>query len=170
MKYRKKTSKEVNVLDSLPPTPLDLNAWKREYSNTKDLYGKAMSWFWKNYDTAGYSIWFMKYDKVEGECKQGFLTSNQLNGFIQRMDNNFRKYSFAVNNILECSDGFDIQGVWLFRGQEIPLEMKSHPSFEFHHFTKLDVNNPQHKKMIEDYWCADEKIDNQRIEDCVVWK
>ena len=28
-----------------------------------------MEEFWKNYDPKGYSLWYMDYDPVEGECE-----------------------------------------------------------------------------------------------------
>jgi elongation factor 1-gamma len=31
----------------------------------------------------------------------------------------------------------EIRGAWLWRGAEIPLVMKEHPSFEFHKFVKV---------------------------------
>ena len=46
----------------------------------------------------------------------------------------------------------EIRGMWLWRGTDIPLEIKDHPSFEFHRLFKLDVSNPEDQKLIHDYW------------------
>lgn len=164
----KAKAKRVNPLDQLPPSNLVLDAWKREYSNSKDLLGTSMPWFWKNFDPEGYSLWFMKYEKMPGENKVGFTTSNMLGGFLQRLDNAFRKYSFAVINVMGTEGDFDIQGVWLIRGSEIPAELKEHPSFEYHTFRKLDPSKD--KGVIEAYWTADEEIEGRPIHSCKVWK
>jgi len=43
----------------------------------------------------------------------------------------------------------EIRGVWLWRGTEIPNEIKELDSFEYHTWDRLDVNNAEHKKLIE---------------------
>lgn len=150
----KARAKKANPLDSLPPSPFILDAWKREYSNTKDLMGVAMPWFWEHFDNEGWSLWYMRYDKMEGENTVGFTTANMLGGFLQRLDANFRKYSFAVINVVGENGDFDIQGIWLLRGHKIPFELKDHPSFEYNTFRKLDAKSD--KALIEEYWCNDE--------------
>lgn len=157
-------------LDLLPEPKMDLNEWKRVYSNTKDLYGTAMKWFWEHLDPEGYSLWFMQYQKLEGECTVAFVTSNQLGGFMQRIDPAFRKYSFGVIDVMGENGNFDIQGVWLFRGQDVPSMMKDHPSYEYHTWKKLDPANEKDKKMVSDYWCACEEIEGRPIADSKVWK
>eukprot|EP00922_Rhytidocystis_sp_ex-Travisia-forbesii_P027188 GHVS01039874.1.p1 GENE.GHVS01039874.1~~GHVS01039874.1.p1 ORF type:complete len:404 (+),score=61.87 GHVS01039874.1:104-1315(+) len=167
--------KVANALDSLPPTTMVLDEWKRCYSNTKDLYGEAMKWFWNNLDSAGWSLWYMKYDKLEGECDKAFLTSNLLGGFLQRIEPTFRKYSFGVIDVVQdksngAVESYDIQGVLMVRGAELPLELKEHVQYESHTFTKLDLTDPKHRKLIEDYWCADETVEDRVIADSKVWK
>lgn len=157
-------------LDLLPPSPLDLNEWKRVYSNTKNLKGEAMPWLWKNFDANGYCFYYMKYEKLEGECTVPFLTSNQLGGFLQRIDNNFRKYSFGVIDVVGKDSSYDIQGVWMFRGQDIPQMMKEHPSFEYNIWKRLDHTNAADKTLIEDYFCNDDEVEKTPIADSKVWK
>ena len=43
----------------------------------------------------------------------------------------------------------EIRGCWLWRGTEIPMEMKDHPSFEFHKFFKMDIAKEEDRKLIE---------------------
>eukprot|EP01070_Trichotokara_eunicae_P009153 Trichotokara_eunicae@DN5997_c0_g1_i1.p1 len=149
---------------------MNLDEWKRCYSNTKPVKD-SLKWFWDNFDAAGWSFWYMKYDKLPNELKVAFLASNHLNGFIQRIDQNFRKYSFGVLDIVETNkDDFDVQGVWMFRGQDIPFEMTDHPSFEYQKFKKLDHTNAEQKKLIEDYWVEDDFVESIAIADCKVWK
>eukprot|EP01069_Polyplicarium_translucidae_P008825 Polyplicarium_translucidae@DN3262_c0_g1_i6.p1 len=162
------TKKAGNPLDDLPPSPFVMDEWKRCYSNTKDLYGTAMKWFWEQVDTEGWSLWHMEYEKLEGECTVSFVTSNQLGGFLQRLDGAFRKYSFGVIQILGNEGDYNYSGVWLFRGQDIPGEMREHPSFEYHKFRKMDP--VAEKAIIEKYWCEEGSINGLPIVDCKVWK
>lgn len=153
-----------------PPSSLDMNEWKRQYSNTKDLRGVAMPWLWKNFDPMGYCFYYMKYQKLEGECTVSFLTANQLGGFLQRLDNSIRKDAFGVIDVVGKDGCFDIQGVWMFRGNDIPPQMKDHPSYEYHQWRKLDHNNAADKKLIEDYFCEEDSVENQPISDSKVYK
>lgn len=163
--------KKKDPLDFLPPTTLSLDEWKRIYSNNKtQLYQIAMPWFWKNYDSEGWSLYKIKYDKLEDECKVSFLTCNMLSGFLQRFPPDFRKYSFGVTHVLGSGGNFDIMGVWLVRGNDLPTQIKEHPSYEYHTFTKLDHNIAEHKKLVEDYWCSDSIIEGISIESSTVWK
>eukprot|EP00745_Piridium_sociabile_P042125 TRINITY_DN84386_c0_g1_i1.p1 TRINITY_DN84386_c0_g1~~TRINITY_DN84386_c0_g1_i1.p1 ORF type:complete len:149 (-),score=19.05 TRINITY_DN84386_c0_g1_i1:69-515(-) len=146
-----------------------MDEWKRKYSNTKDWYGTAMKWFWENYDPEGYSLFFVKYDKVQGEGKVGYMTANLLNGFLQRCDK-VRKHAFAVMSVVGEEDNFDIVGCFLFRGKDISNEMKEHPSYEFHKFDRVDINNPDHRKLVEDHWCSQTTVAGRNIESGKVFK
>jgi elongation factor 1-gamma len=70
--------KKENPLDLLPPAKMNLDEWKRVYSNTKDLYGVAMKWFWEHVDYEGYSFWKIRYDKLEDECTVSFHSLEEL--------------------------------------------------------------------------------------------
>lgn len=155
-KYLEKPAKKENPVQQLPPSSFVLDEWKREYSNSKDLRNVSMPWFWDRYDDQGYSLWYMRYDKTEGENIVDYATANMLSGFLQRIDNNFRKVSFAVLNVVGETGNFDILGVWLFRGLEIPDELKEHPSFQYYEFRRLDVTKSEDKELVQDYWCNDE--------------
>ncbi|CDU20187.1 hypothetical protein YYC_00410 [Plasmodium yoelii 17X] len=165
-----KKTKKTNPLDLLPPSKFSLDNWKYKFSNEKDLLKNAMPTFWETYDNNGFSLYYMKYDKLEDECQISFVACNMASGFLQRLENNFSKYSFAVISVLGENKNYDIEGVWLFRGTEIPFEMKDHPSFEYHIFKKLDINNSDDKKLVEDYWCSKEVISNRPVCDRKVWK
>jgi len=105
----------------------------------------------------------MEYDKAEGEGQVVFLTCNLMNGFLQRLET-FRKYAFGVVGVYGEEPNLDIKGVWVWRGNEIPLEIKEHPSGEWYKFKKLDVvGKEEDKKILEEYWCKleeDEDIVN----------
>jgi len=165
-----KAPKAKNPLDDLAPSTMNMDEWKRTFSNTTKLREEAMPWFWQHFDAQGYSFWYMKYEKVEGEGVIDFVTSNLLNGFLQRIDNSFRKYSFGAFDVVGENKNYDIQGVWMYRGQEIPQEMKEHPSFEYHTFKKLDHTKSDDKKVIEDYWCNFDTVEGKPVYDHKVWK
>jgi len=162
--------KKKNVLDDLPPTTMNFDEFKRVYSNTKELESVAMKWFWENFDPTGYAIFFVEYQKLATECTVDFVTANLLNGFMQRFEGTFRKYSFAVMDVIGKDKCFDIKGVWMFRGQSIPEEMREHPSFDYYTFKQLSHNKPEDRKRITDYWCSLENVDGLPVVDRKVWK
>lgn len=148
-----------------------VDTWKKTYSNCKgDLEKEVMPWLWNNIDAENWSFYFMKYNKLPDECTSDITTSNMLSGFLQRFEPDFRRISFGVMNVMGAPGSFDIMGVWLIKGKELPASVMEHPSFEFHTFEKLDIKNAAHKKLITDYFCAEESIDGVAIADAKVWK
>ena len=122
-----------NPLDLLPPSKFVLPDFKTYFVNLGDKKATdGMKHFFENYDPEGYSLWFTHYDKYEGEGVLLYQTSNLMNGFLQRMDDKFRNYSFSMMAILGEEPTLDIEGVWLFRGKVIPQEMLDHPQFEYY--------------------------------------
>lgn len=67
-----------------------------------------------------------------------------MNGFLQRLDH-FRKYTLAVHGVYGKEPNLEIRGCWLWRGTDIPNEMKEHPNFEYYTFKKADPSNPADK-------------------------
>jgi len=118
--------KEENPLDSLPPSKFDLYNFKTLFVNSPDRRGEGMKFFFENYDPEGYTIYFIHYDKYEGEGQIIYQTANLLNGFLQRIDH-FRKHCFAMHTMIGEEPNLEIEGVWLFRGKGIPQEMIDHP-------------------------------------------
>merc|ERR1711963_758702 len=54
---------------------MDLDAFKRCYSNTKDMEGEAIPYFWEHFDKEAYSIWVGDYtESLKG--KMGFQVGN----------------------------------------------------------------------------------------------
>jgi len=146
----KAEKKKVNPLDVLPPSTFILDDFKREFMNSKDRPA-VMSDFWGKFDPTGFSFWKMKYDKLPSEGKVLFRTKNSMSMFLQKFDQ-FRKYTFAAHGIYGVEDGYDIRGVWMWRGTEIPEEVKQHDSFEYMFIDRLDSAKPEDKKLIEEYW------------------
>lgn len=148
-----KEVKAKNPLDSLPPSSFNLFDYKTLFVNHPDKKD-ALKTFWELLDSEGYSVWRMEYEKAEGEGNVLFLTSNLMNGFLQRLES-FRKYAFGVVGVYGDEPNLEIRGCWVWRGNEVPLEIKEHPSGEWYKFRKLDVkNNEEDRKIQEQYWTS----------------
>ena len=145
-----KEKKKVNPLDLLPPSKLELETFKRAFSNNKDKED-AMNKFWEIYDPEGYSLWWVEYQNLPTECKILFRTSNSKGMFLQKCDA-VRRYAFAVHGVYGVEDDYKIRGCWMFRGTEIPQEMKDNDLYEYLTFRKLDINKPEDKQLVHDYW------------------
>ena len=142
--------KPKNPLDELPPSKLELEVFKRAFLNNKDKED-AMNKFWEIYDPEGYSLWWMEYQNLPEDGKVLFRTSNSKGMFLQNLDN-FRKYAFAAHGVYGSEGDYKIRGVWMWRGTDIPNEMKEHDNFPYMTVRKLDINKPEDKQMVHDYW------------------
>jgi elongation factor 1-gamma len=141
--------KKKNPLDLLPKSKLDFDAWKRQYSNEPN-YDVSMKWLWENYDPEGYSIYFCDY-LYNNENKVLFMTSNAIRGFFQRLEN-MHKYAFG--SMLMCNDKppFDIVGCWMFRGNDIPAELRACDDYEYYKWTKADTSDEATRTKIGQMW------------------
>jgi len=110
-----------------------------------------MERFWQAYDPNGYSIWHMQYQKLPSEGKVLFKTCNYSSMFLQKMEN-FRKYTFSAHGVYGEEPSLEIRGLWMWRGTDIAPQMKEHDAYEYHTFKKLDTNNENDRKIVEDYW------------------
>jgi len=151
--FREEKPQGPNPLDLLPPTTLNLEEWKRKYSNND--VSVSIPWFWENFDRSGWSIWFSDY-KYNPELEQLFKTSNLIGGFLQRLDK-LRKYGFGSILIFGEEGKYEISGVWLFRGLEIPKEMLDCDDNVLYDWKKADIDNPADKKKINEFfaWAGD---------------
>ena len=147
---KEEKKKKQNPLDLLPPSRLELESFKRAFLNNKDKED-AMNKFWELYDPEGYSLWHLEYQNLPSECKVLFRTSNSKSMFLQKCDA-LRRYAFAAHGVYGVEDDYKIKGVWLFRGLEIPQEMKDNDLYEYITFTKLDHTKEADKKLVHDYW------------------
>jgi elongation factor 1-gamma len=142
--------KKINPLDALPESRLVLENFKRAFLNNKDKED-AMKKFWEIYDPEGYSLWRLEYQNLPTECKVLFRTSNSKGMFLQKCDA-VRRYAFAVHGVYGVEDDYKIRGLWMFRGLEVPQEMKDNDLYEYITFTKLDHNKKEDRDLVHDYW------------------
>jgi len=149
---KKKKPKTKSALDLLPPSKLDLEEWKRMYSNN-DTRSVAMPWFWEHFDPQGYSIYLCDYN-YNSELKKVFMTCNLLGGFVQRLDK-VRKYAFSSLVIFGQEEDMEISGVFVFRGGEVPAEMKECDDYEHYTWKRIDIGDASQKALVEDFFAWD---------------
>jgi elongation factor 1-gamma len=169
-KNKKETKKEIqkeNPLDFLPPSKFDLNNFKKEFCENGNKK-EAMEKFWKNFDPKGYSLWLIEYQNLESEGKKLFRMKNSKNFFLERIDDDFKKYSFGVHGIYGNNNEFKVKGLWMWRGEDIPEEIKENEYFNYLSIKKLDCKNEKDKKLVEEYWTKcnkGDKVDERKVEE-----
>jgi elongation factor 1-gamma len=115
------SSKKKNPLDELPPSNLSLDNFKKDFLNTKEK-AERLQKFWTEYDPNGYSIWFLHYNKSSDQGKIRFKTLNLKSNFLQKLEQ-FRRYTFSVHGVYGAEPDLEVEGVWMWRGTDIPLEV-----------------------------------------------
>ncbi|KAK2198435.1 bifunctional Elongation factor 1B gamma [Babesia duncani] len=160
-----------DVFQVAASSDFSLDVFKKLYSNCKgDLRTEVIPTLFKTFDDSCFTFYFVKYNKLEDECKSELVTSNMLSGFLQRFANEFRKMAFGVMNVMGKDQDFNIMGVLIIQGTALPECVITHPSYEFHSFTKLNHKDPMDQKIIADYFCESDFIDTVPIASCVVFK
>ena len=162
-----KEKKKVNPLDELPPSKLELESFKRAFLNNKNKED-AMNKFWEIYDPEGYSLWWVEYQNLPSECKILYRTSNSKGMFLQKCDA-LRRYAFAVHGVYGVENDYKVRGMWMFRGKEIPQEMKDNDLYEYLTFRRIDINKPEDKQLVHDYWTKldeNDEVEGRKCADC----
>ena len=162
-----KEKKKVNPLDELPPSKLELESFKRAFLNNKNKED-AMNKFWEIYDPEGYSLWWVEYQNLPTECKILYRTSNSKGMFLQKCDA-LRRYAFAVHGVYGVENDYKVRGMWMFRGKDIPQEMKDNDLYEYLTFRRIDINKPEDKQLVHDYWTKldeNDEVEGRKCADC----
>ena len=141
---------ENNPLDSLPESKFDLGKFKSDFLNNSNKKS-AMKNFWKNYDPEGYSLWYIEYNNEPSECITLFRTCI-IKGDILEQLKYFKKYCFGVLGAYGGDGDYKIRGCLLWRGNEIPQEIKAINCFDKMTFRKLDYNQKRDQQLVHDYW------------------
>ena len=114
----KEDKRKKNELDLLPPSNFVLDEFKKEFMNSKDR-AEVLKGFWSKYDAEGYSLWHVHYQKCGDQGKLLFKTANLKTLFLQKLDK-LRKYAFAVHGVYGTEPDLEVEGVWMWRGKDIP--------------------------------------------------
>lgn len=145
-----KEVKEEKKKEEFPHSDFDFDAWKKQYSNT-DKAVAVKELLDTKYDDKAFSVYFIKYQRLEDEGKELWLTENNRDMFLQRIDQ-YRKYTFGTYGIYGKEGDYDIQGVWMWRGKGIPFFLQEQDAFEYFDKVELDPKKPADRKRIEEYW------------------
>jgi len=160
-KPAKPAGKAKHPLDLLPKTSMNLDEWKRTYSNLETRgAGGSIEWLWKNFDKSGYKMYFAKHPDVH---TKGFMAANLLGGWFQRCEC-LHKYAFSCMMINGKEGGpLVIEGFWIYRGQEVPEDAVGVPDHDVYEFSEVDLNNPEHVKKVEGYiaWDCKDCVDGK---------
>ncbi|TFK48182.1 elongation factor 1-gamma [Heliocybe sulcata] len=160
----KEEPKAKNPLDSLPKSSLNLEDWKRAYSNLDTRGpGGAIEWFYKNFDKEGFSVWRVDY-KYNSELTQTFMSSNLIGGFFNRLEAS-RKYLFGSMGVLGANNDSVISGTLILRGQDAQPVVDVAPDWESYEFKKLDLDNEEDKQFFEAALAWDLELDGKKWAD-----
>ncbi|THH12428.1 hypothetical protein EW146_g7709 [Bondarzewia mesenterica] len=153
--------KAKNPLDSLPKSTLNLEDWKRAYSN-KDTRGAggSLEWLYEHFDKEGYSLWRVDF-KYNDELTQTFMSSNLIGGFFNRLEAS-RKYLFGSMGVLGETNNSIITGALIARGQEIKPNVDCAPDWESYSYQRIDLANEEQKKFFEGALAWDLEIDGKK--------
>merc|ERR1719295_972491 len=137
---------------------MDLDAFKRCYSNTKDIVGEAVPYFWEHLDKEAYSIWVCDY-KENLKGKLGFQVGNLIGGFFQRLEK-LNKNAFARMFVTEAGPKeWGITGLWFWRSQELAFKLSENWQIDYESYSwrKLDINSDECKELVEAYFAKEEE-------------
>ncbi|KAK2964226.1 putative Elongation factor 1-gamma [Blattamonas nauphoetae] len=137
-----------------PDEPLDMEWWKRCYSNTPvPQYPEAFAKLYHKLDDIdkweNFSIYFCEY-KYPEDFKQTFQLCNLVSGFLQRNEA-IRKIAFGT--VLICQDNdknLHSIGAWLWKDKEIPKDMIECPDYPSWTFWKFDPAKAEDRKLFEE--------------------
>jgi elongation factor 1-gamma len=65
---------------------------------------------------------------------------------------------------------FEISGVWLFRGQDVPAEMTSCDDYELYSWKKADPSSEADRKKITEYFNWEGDFDGRKFSQGKVFK
>ncbi len=153
----------------LPEPSMDLDAFKRCYSNS-DTLTVAVPYFWKHFDKKQYSIWKCEY-KYPDDLKMSFMSCNLIGGMFQRLDK-IRKHSFGVSIIFGEDYKSTISGLWFWRGQDLIFDRSEDWQIDSvsYAWTKLDVDAPETKKMVEEFFACEGEFGGKTVLDYKIFK
>ena len=122
----------------------------------------------KEKNPQGYSIWKCDY-KYNDELTQIFMSSNLIGGFFQRLES-ARKYAFGSMLVLGTAGKSKITGYFVFRGLDVPFEVKDSADYESYLFTKIDHSKPAVREHVNAVFAWDEKVDGMACADGKTFK
>jgi len=148
-----KKQKPKNPLDLLPKSSMIMDVEKKRFFFSKPFNPKFFEEYWPLFDNEGYS-WYHATYQYNNEHKKFWLTENKILMYIQRLIH-ARKYAFGAMLITGDTDAREpplyVEGIFMFRGQDVPFEVKDVPDSEYYNWTKIDVTTAEGKQKVEAY-------------------
>ena len=141
-----------------------LDEWKRVYSNEEVTV--SIPWFFEHFDKEGYSIWFAKY-KHELNQPMKFMCMNLVGGMFQRLERCI-KIGFGSVLVFGNSKPFEIEGVWVFKGTELPKELLDCDDTELYDWRRLDTEAD--KELISEFLAWEGKFNGRSNFDGKIFK
>lgn len=166
----KKEEKKEEPKKELPKLNFDFEAWKRQFSNEKDVKGVVAPYLWDKFDHNAMSVWFCNYN-YDDENTLLWMTSNLVEGWMQRLDRpKFRRVTFGITHL--CNEKpTKITGMWFFHGHEIPFDMWDSGDSESYTWTRADLNKDEDKALIVSYLTGEGKLkEGYEVAETIVYK
>jgi len=142
--------KKKDPFDAYPKGTWDMDDFKRNYSNNDESV--SIPYFWEKFDKENYSIWRGDY-KYNEELTQVFMSCNLIGGMYQRLEK-LKKNAFASCGLFGENNNSSISGIWVWRGHDLAFELSEDWKIDYisYDWKKLDANDPEVKKMVDNYF------------------
>lgn len=151
-----KPKKLRHPLEALGRSKIDIDEWKRYYSN-HETRTDSLPWFWNNfYDPKEWSLYKVAY-KYNDELTYTFMSNNLIGGLFARLSAS-TKYLFGCLVVYGENNNNGIIGAFLVRGQEWKPAFDVAPDYESYEITKLDATKPEDKEFVNDMWAWDKPV------------
>jgi len=163
-------AKKTDPWANAPEATMDMDAWKRCFSNEKDP-AAMLKYFHEKFPKDNYSVWRGKY-MYNDELTLDFLANNLIKGMFQRLEK-LRKHAFGCVCLLKDPEGkFEIDGLWIWRGHDLAFTLSAdwQIDYETYKWEKLDYNDAATKQLIDTVWVGEGKVDGKEIEKHNVYK
>merc|ERR1712080_555011 len=146
----KMPEKKKDPLDELPKGNMDMDEWKRFYSNNDE--DDSIKWFWEHFDSENYSIWRCDY-KYNDELTMVFMSCNLVGGMFQRLEK-MKKSAFASAIPFGENNNSSISGTWVWKGQELAFDLCEDWAIDSgsYDWKKLDPKSEECKNLVTQYW------------------
>lgn len=148
-----KEAKPADPWGDVPKFTLDMDSWKRFFSNNDEA--KSLEHFWSIITPEvkeHYSLWYCDY-KYADELTMDFMAANLVGGMYQRIEK-LRKHAFASMVVGGKTRDLNITGLWFWRGQTLAFERSPdwQIDYEVYAWKKLDWDAPATKALVSIYW------------------
>jgi len=139
-----------NMPAAAEPEDFYQDGWKKMFSNNPaDVY---IPWFWDRITKNDkFSVWkCMAQDADKYMCQPAWMTNNQVNGFVQRAEP-LRKEGFGIVGMFGTQSQQEVEGIWVWTGQEYHPKMEGCADAEYYDWVKLDLSKQEDKDLINKY-------------------